>query len=65
MIFFSEASLRYAISEYIEHYHAERHHQGLDSQIICPRFDNTSSEGEVVRHERLGGLLNFYSRKAA
>jgi len=42
-----------------------RHHQGLESQIICPRFKKAGRAGEVVRHERLGGLLNFYSRKAA
>jgi len=31
MIFFSERSLRFAISEFLEHNHTERNHQGLGS----------------------------------
>ena len=65
MIFLSEASLEYAINEYLGHYHEERHHQGLESQTIRPRFEKAGRVGEVVRHERLGGLLNFYCPKAA
>ena len=34
MIFFGEASLRRAIDEFIEHYHRERPHQGLDNSVI-------------------------------
>jgi hypothetical protein len=34
MIFFSEASLRHAVAEYIEHYHAERPHQGIDNVVL-------------------------------
>ncbi len=65
MIFFSERSLRFAVGEYLEHYHTERNHQGLGSQIIRPQFQERVSEGSVERHERLGGLLNYYSRQAA
>ena len=65
MIFFSERSLRFAISEYLEHYHTERNHQGLGSQIIRPQFRNREREGSIERYERLGGLLNYYSRLAA
>lgn len=65
MIFFSEKSLRYAIDQYVAHYHEERNHQGLDSQIIRPRFESTDLTGVVVRKERLDGLLNFYVREAA
>ena len=47
-----------------EHYHHERNHQGLESQIIEPQFE-ISGAGDIVRHERIGGLLNFYCREVA
>lgn len=59
-----EAHLRRAISEYVEHYHRERNHQGLDNELIVPE-DALNSTGKVVRRERLGGLLGFYYREAA
>jgi len=31
-----ERHLRHAIREYVDHYHGERHHQGLASSIITP-----------------------------
>lgn len=61
MLIFGEAHLRYCIEQYIEHYHTERAHQSLDNTIIEPPPQGT---GEIVRQERLGGLLKFY-RKAA
>ena len=64
MIFFSEKSLRYAINEYMKHYHPERSHQGLEGKIIQPQFRD-SREKEIARRERLGGMLNFDYREAA
>ena len=64
MVFFSEAMLRHVIEEYMDHYHEERNHQGIDSKIIRPQFDS-SARGKVARQQRLGGLLNFYCREAA
>ncbi len=64
MIFFSERSLGYAITEYVEHYHRERNHQGLEGWMIQPQF-RIRGVGEVERKERLGGMLNFYYREAA
>lgn len=60
-----EAHLRHAVSEFAGHYHAERHHQGLDSQLITPDETAGRSEGPVACRERLGGLLNYYYRDAA
>ena len=37
MILFGEGSLRKAIQEFMEHYHRERNHQGLASDLIPPR----------------------------
>lgn len=34
MIFFGQASLRYAITQYMTHYHGERNHQGLGNQLL-------------------------------
>ncbi len=33
-IFVGQASLRRAVIEYMEHYHAERNHQGLENRLI-------------------------------
>ncbi len=62
MIFFGEASLRRAISEYVVHYHEERAHQGIGNERIEQR--GAVGDGEVVCDERLGGLLKRYRRAA-
>jgi transposase InsO family protein len=59
-----ERHLRHLVREYVEHYHAERPHQGLDGAIIEPANDN-AGQGRVVRRQRLGGLLSHYYREAA
>ncbi len=64
MVFFSEAMLRHVINEYLAHYHEERNHQGLESRIIRSNFQR-NAQGEIQRKPRLGGMLNFYCRKAA
>ena len=65
MIFIGEGSLRYAIHHYMTHYHSERNHQGLDNQLIVPETEVSRQTGQVVRRERLGGLLSYYYREAA
>ncbi len=49
------------IIEYVEHYHTERAHQGIDNEIIEPP---AKGQGKIICQERLGGLLNFYRRAA-
>jgi putative transposase len=58
-----ERHFRHAVMEYVEHYHEERNHQGLDNGIITgpPVIQMTS---RVRCRPRLGGLLNFYARAA-
>jgi putative transposase len=65
MIFFGQASLRHAITQYLSHYHTERNHQGLGNQLLRPhaRTDNTFKV--VQRRQRLGGMLSYYHRHAA
>ena len=65
MIFFGEESLRTAIHNFVAHYHTERNHQGLANKIICPQAHHFGRDGDVQRHERLGGMLNYYYRDAA
>ena len=60
-----EWQLRRIISEYVEHYHRERHHQGLENQLIMAPAGNENSAGPVQCRERLGGTLRFYYRDAA
>jgi len=57
--------LRTAIREFMFHYHAERNHQGIGNQLIIPDISNVGSGGVIERKERLGGMLNYYYRKAA
>ena len=54
---------RRAVADYVEHYHGERNHQGLDNRLISgpPVIKWTN---RVRRRPRLGGLLNFYERAA-
>lgn len=65
MIFMGEASLRYAIRCYLNYYHAERNHQGLDNELIAPEPEVGQPTGRVKRREHLGGLLSYYHREAA
>jgi transposase InsO family protein len=64
MIFFGESSLRNAVREFIAHYHAERNHQSFQNSIIEPDAEVGTKAGSVECRERLGGMLNYYFRKA-
>jgi len=57
--------LRLAIKEYMQHYHAERNHQGLGSRIIHADENVGRNEGVVKKRARMGGLLSYYYREAA
>ena len=68
LILLGESSLRRALTQYIEHYHAERNHQGKDNRLLfpLPRRPAMRRDGGAVRcNERLGGLLKYYERRAA
>jgi len=59
-----ERHLRTALKEYVEHYHAERNHEGLGDELIDAPRGEPSPDGEVACYERLGGVLKFYKRAA-
>jgi transposase InsO family protein len=65
MIVVGEKSLRVVLTQYLEHYHVERNHQGLRNQLIEPDATVGGQRGQVIRRERLGGLLSYYHREAA
>ncbi len=60
-----ERHLRHAVKEYTEHYHVERNHQGLGNELIDDQRSAADMNGGVDQHERLGGMLSYYYRRAA
>jgi putative transposase len=53
------------LSEFIDHYHQARPHQGLGQRRPCDQADEIQvTTGPVERHDRLGGLLHEYRRAA-
>jgi putative transposase len=65
VILFGERSLRRALSNYVDHFHAERNHQAKGNVLLFPRANDRQREGPVRCRERLGGLLRYYHREAA
>jgi putative transposase len=66
LILFGEGSLRRALSEFLQHYHSERPHQGKNNQLLFPTRVSPPlrHRGRIECHERLGGLLKYYQRAA-
>jgi hypothetical protein len=65
VILFGERSLRRALSDYVDHFHAERNHQGKGNVLLFPLVTDRQREGPLQCRERLGGLLRYYQREAA
>ena len=67
VILFGEASLKRALTEFVEHFHIERNHQGKDNLLLFPAANEQGKvgAGSIRCRERLGGLLRFYDRAAA
>jgi len=62
MILFGEASLRHALTHYVEHYHHERNHQGKGNVLLFPLSSQEMECGGPIQcRERLGGLLKYLS----
>jgi putative transposase len=66
LILFGEASLRRASTQFLEHYHSERNHQGKGNLLLLPApGEHPTSDRATIRcRERLGGLLKYYCRAA-
>ena len=63
MILTSQKQMEYAVEQYLIYYHRERPHEGLGGRMIDPMPQD--ADGQIVRFERLGGLLCSYRRKRA
>ena len=64
LILFGEKAMRNAVNQYLEHYHAERPHQGLGNRLIVPTQKTQQLNAKIETTERLGGLLRSYRRAA-
>ena len=62
LIVVGERHLTRVLSEYFEHYNRGRPHRALD--LCPPRPGLGPGTGEIVRTERLHGLINEYARAA-
>jgi transposase InsO family protein len=67
LILFGEGSLRQALTQFQEHYHSERNHQGKGNVLLFPRAEEIprGRMSPIECRERLGGLLKYYHRRAA
>ena len=56
-----------ALALYLEHYHSERPHQSLGNDPPLPTGRSTivGDRWQLMRHPRVGGLINAYRREAA
>jgi putative transposase len=66
LVLFGEASLRRALANFIDHFHSERNHQGKGNILLFPsgKVGDHRPRSRVRCHERLGGLLKYYSYAA-
>jgi putative transposase len=65
VILFGERSLRRALSDYVDHFHAERNHPGKGNILLFPRDTERHREGSAQCPERLDGLLRYYHQEVA
>lgn len=64
-VLLGERHLRLILQKYIEHYHGERNHQGLDNRLVKRAPASVTPGADTRRRQRVGGLLNYYHRDAA
>jgi putative transposase len=58
-----EHHFRRAVTEFVDHYHRERNHQGLENRLI-EGVAARRRASRIRRRPRLGGVLNYYERVA-
>jgi putative transposase len=66
LILIGEGPLLRVLTEYTQHYHSERNHQGKDNRILFPdvREKRSPQLHAIQCRQRLGGLLKYYRRVA-
>ena len=61
LLIFGRGHLERVLSAFLEHYHPARPHQGLEQQLPRPPAEaRPVPGGELVREDRLGGLIHEY-----
>ena len=65
LILFGEGALKRALGEFVQHFHAERPHQGKGNVLLFPTegLQQTAS-AQIACRQRLGGFLRYYCRAA-
>ena len=64
MIFFGSGAPDRSLAAYEAFHNRERNHQGVGNRLIAPGRPVGSRHGAVHVRARLGGLLNYYYRRA-
>lgn len=68
-VIFGEKHMDHVCQEFLEHYHKERPHQGIENELVVkpkrPTESDVHSLADVRCTDRLGGLLKSYSRRVA
>jgi putative transposase len=67
LILFGERALQRALSDFIEHFHSERNHQGKGNVLLFPASNDLRSNrsARIQCRQRVGGLLKYYYSRAA
>jgi hypothetical protein len=60
-----ERHLRLLVTEFVEHYHVERTHQGSANALIVQRAATVNGNARVHRRKRIRDMLSYYHRAAA
>ena len=66
LLIFGSRQLQRVLQEFIDHYHTARPHQGLGQRtpIRGAQVPSESDYCQIIRIDRLGGLLHEYARAA-
>jgi putative transposase len=65
LLVLGERHLECVLREYVEHYNAIRPHRALGLAPPLARGQAGGQAGDIIRRDRLGGLIHEYERKAA
>ncbi len=66
LLIFGPQQLERVLHEFIDHYHTARPHQGLGQQtpIRAAEVRSEPDSAQIIRIDRLGGLIHEYARAA-
>jgi transposase InsO family protein len=65
LLIMGRQQLERVLREYADHYNNARPHQALGLTAPSAAGQPSASTGEIVRHDRLSGLIHEYERQAA